>query len=60
MNEATEWGQTFILDAFVNYTPRDSKECEDILDRIAVSLSHRNPGIVLSATRIMLKLFDLV
>ena len=28
MNEATEWGQTFILDAFVNYTPQNSKECE--------------------------------
>jgi vesicle coat complex subunit len=30
MNEATEWGQTFILDAFVHYQPRDHNDIEEI------------------------------
>ena len=28
LNECTEWGQVFILDAIATYTPKDEKEAQ--------------------------------
>jgi vesicle coat complex subunit len=28
LNECTEWGQVFILDALANYTPKDEREAQ--------------------------------
>ncbi|XP_073948645.1 uncharacterized protein [Choristoneura fumiferana] len=34
LNECTEWGQVFILDALSNYSPRDAREAHSICERI--------------------------
>jgi AP-1 complex subunit beta-1 len=60
LNEATEWGQVFILDYIGTYTPTDSKECESIIERIIPRLAHANPAVVLSTIKVIIKYLDLV
>ena len=58
MNESNEWGTIYILDGLAIYQPSDSKEATDILERISPKLSHGNPGVVLSAIRVIMKYMD--
>ena len=58
LNEATEWGQSIILDAISDYMPESSNEAERILERVAVQTTHRNAGVVLSAVRVVMKMLD--
>lgn len=60
LNEANEWGQVFILDAIINYSPtkKVSKKSEDIIDAVIPRLSHANPAVVLSALKVILKFID--
>lgn len=60
INECTEWGQIFILDALAGYDPQDSKEAEGIIDRISARLSHANSGVVLSSVKVILRLIDYI
>ncbi|OMJ79258.1 hypothetical protein SteCoe_20768 [Stentor coeruleus] len=60
LNEATEWGQVFILDYIGTYTPTDSKEAESIVERITPRLAHANPAVVLSAIKVVIKYLDLI
>ena len=60
LNEATEWGQMFILDYIGTYTPADSKEAESIVERITPRFAHANPAVVLSAIKVTVKLLDLI
>lgn len=39
LNECTEWGQVFILDAIANYAPKVRRRFGDLCDWITVSLS---------------------
>ena len=52
LNECTEWGQVFILDALSNYSPRDSREAHSICERITPRLAHANAAVVLSAVKV--------
>lgn len=52
LNECTEWGQVFILDALSNYCPRDSREAHSICERITPRLAHANAAVVLSAVKV--------
>lgn len=58
LNECTEWGQVFLLEALAEYNPPDSSAAEAILDRVSARLSHANPAVVLTAIRIVMKLLD--
>ena len=58
MNESTEWGQVFILDALVTYTPADAREAESIVERVVPRLAHANPAVVLSAVKVVIKFID--
>jgi AP-1 complex subunit beta-1 len=59
LNECTEWGQVFILDALATYDPQSSREAEMILERgVMVRLSHANSAVVLSAIKVMMKFMD--
>lgn len=60
LNEATEWGQVFILDYIGTYIPSDSKEAESIVERITPRLAHANPAVVLSAIKVIIKYLDLI
>lgn len=55
MDECIEWGQINILDALVRYKPRNPREAETIIDRLAPRLQHTNSAIVLSSAKIILK-----
>jgi vesicle coat complex subunit len=58
MNECNEWGIIYILDALSGYAPADARETESILERVSPRLSHQNPGVVLSASRVLMKYMD--
>ena len=58
LNEATEWGQVFILDYVVNYNTEDIRQAERLIERVTPRLSHANPAVVLSAAKVILKFMD--
>lgn len=60
LNECTEWGQVFILDALASYKPRDDREAASICERVTPRLAHANAAVVLSAVRVLMKLMDAV
>ncbi|GBP00601.1 hypothetical protein EVAR_76890_1 [Eumeta japonica] len=60
LNECTEWGQVFILDALSNYSPRDAREAHSICERITPRLAHANAAVVLSAVKVLMKLMEML
>jgi AP-1 complex subunit beta-1 len=55
LNECTEWGQVFILDAVAAYEPADASEAETVVERVMPRLQHANAAVVLSAVKVILK-----
>ena len=55
LNECTEWGQVFILDALSKYTPVDAREAESVIERVLPRLNHQNSAVVLSAAKIIMQ-----
>ncbi|CAJ0942250.1 unnamed protein product, partial [Mesorhabditis belari] len=60
LNECTEWGQVFILDALADYSPRDEREAQNICERISPRLAHANAAVVLSTVKVLMKLIELL
>lgn len=60
LNECTEWGQVFILDAISNYTPKDEREAQSICERVTPRLAHANAAVVLSAVKVVMKLMEML
>jgi AP-1 complex subunit beta-1 len=60
LNECTEWGQVFILDAVSGYDAVDGEEAEMIVERIIPRLQHANPAVVLSAVKVILNNITLI
>lgn len=60
LNEASEWGQTFILDALAKYTPADGREAEGIIERVTPRLQHANSAVVMSAVKVILSYMELM
>ncbi|CAM4746515.1 unnamed protein product [Rotaria magnacalcarata] len=60
LNECTEWGQVFILDAIANYSPKDDKEAQSVCERITPRLAHANAAVVLSAVKVLMKFLELI
>lgn len=54
LNECTEWGQIAILTSLAEYKPLDSKEAENICERVVPRLQHANGSVVLSAVRVIM------
>merc|ERR550537_1804630 len=54
LNECTEWGQVFILDALARYTPSDPREAEGIIERVTPRLQHANSAVVMSAVKVIM------
>ncbi|KAF9392975.1 beta-adaptin [Podila verticillata] len=54
LNECTEWGQIAILTSLAEYKPLDSKEAENICERVVPRLQHANGSVVLSAIRVIM------
>uniref|UniRef100_A0A2P2I005 AP complex subunit beta n=1 Tax=Hirondellea gigas TaxID=1518452 RepID=A0A2P2I005_9CRUS len=60
LNECTEWGQVFILDALSQYDPKDEREAQSICERIIPRLAHANAAVVLSAVKCLMKFMELM
>lgn len=60
LNECTEWGQVFILDALSQYQPKDEREAQSICERITPRLAHANAAVVLSAVKCLMKFMELM
>eukprot|EP00831_Metopus_contortus_P009917 TRINITY_DN13831_c0_g1_i1.p1 TRINITY_DN13831_c0_g1~~TRINITY_DN13831_c0_g1_i1.p1 ORF type:complete len:527 (+),score=100.97 TRINITY_DN13831_c0_g1_i1:232-1581(+) len=58
INECSEWGQIYILEGIAKYSPVDTTDAENIIERVIPRLSHMNPAVVLAATKVVLKLLD--
>ncbi|KAK2953930.1 Adaptor protein complex 1/2 (AP-1/2), beta subunit [Blattamonas nauphoetae] len=59
LSQASEWGQVHILDALALwYTPETSSEAERIAERVSLHLNHNNSAVVLSATKVIVKLTE--
>jgi len=54
LNECTEWGQVYILDALSRYEPEDSREAQSIIERVTPRLQHANSAVVMSAVKVVL------
>ncbi|GBG71965.1 hypothetical protein CBR_g10902 [Chara braunii] len=60
LNECTEWGQVFILDALSMYKAKDAREAENIVERVTPRLQHANCAVVLSAVKVILQNMELI
>ncbi|XWS61748.1 hypothetical protein CRYUN_Cryun07bG0152300 [Craigia yunnanensis] len=60
LNECTEWGQVFILDALSRYKADDAREAENIVERVTPRLQHANCAVVLSAVKMILQQIELI
>jgi len=58
VNDANEWGQIYILEAISAYETSDSKDSENIIERVLPRLAHNNPSVILSAVKAILKFMD--
>lgn len=60
LNECTEWGQVFILDALSKYIPGDAREAEGIIERVSPRLQHANSAVVMSAVKVILQYMGMI
>ncbi|KAF2094221.1 Adaptor protein complex beta subunit [Rhizodiscina lignyota] len=58
--DCSEWGQTYILEALMNYVPQDTQEAGLLAERVAPRLSHTNSAVVLTCIRVILYLMNYI
>ncbi|KAL1923980.1 uncharacterized protein VTP21DRAFT_7015 [Calcarisporiella thermophila] len=58
LNECSEWGQTYILEALMFFVPQESGDAEIMAERIAPRLQHANSGVVLAAVKVIMYLLN--
>lgn len=58
LNDANEWGKIYIMEAITTYDTSDSKESENIIERVIPMLTHNNPAVILSAVKTILRFMD--
>lgn len=56
--DSNEWGKVYILETISSYETSESKESENIIERVIPQLTHNNPAVVLSAVKVILKFMD--
>jgi AP-2 complex subunit beta-1 len=56
LEESSEWSQAYLLEAVMTVVPETQMEAELLADRIAPRLQHANPGVVITAVRIIVYL----
>jgi hypothetical protein len=54
------WGQTYILEAMMNYVPQDTQEAVLLAERISPRLSHSNSAVVLTCVRVIIYLLNYI
>jgi len=59
-NSAFRWGQTYILEALMQYVPQDQTESLVMAERISPRLQHSNSSVVLTCIRVILYLMNYI
>ena len=54
LNECSEWGQIFLLDALASYIPEDEEEAMSIVEKTIPRLQHVNSAVMLGAIKVIL------
>jgi vesicle coat complex subunit len=52
------WGQVYILDALMSFTPQTATEAEQLGERISIRLQHANSAVVLTTIKVLLYLMN--
>lgn len=59
LNDANEWGKIYILEGISSsYETEDSKESENIIERVLPMLTHNNAAVILAAVKAVLKFMN--
>ncbi|KAG9307651.1 hypothetical protein G9A89_023216 [Geosiphon pyriformis] len=58
LNESSEWGQAYILEALMSYVPQEMGDAEMLSERIAPRLQHANSSVVLTAVKVIIYLLN--
>ncbi|KAF2433628.1 AP-2 complex subunit beta [Tothia fuscella] len=58
--DCSEWGQTYILEAMMNYVPVDTSDASILAERISPRLSHSSSAVVLTCIRVILYLMNYI
>eukprot|EP00484_Ammonia_sp_Unknown_P000832 CAMPEP_0197021362 /NCGR_PEP_ID=MMETSP1384-20130603/2227_1 /TAXON_ID=29189 /ORGANISM="Ammonia sp." /LENGTH=959 /DNA_ID=CAMNT_0042449171 /DNA_START=142 /DNA_END=3021 /DNA_ORIENTATION=+ len=59
LNECTEWGRVFILDALSKFAAKGN-QARDICDRVVPQLAHANSAVVMAAVKVVVKFLDIL
>eukprot|EP01083_Nonionella_stella_P141461 435899_1 len=59
LNECTEWGRVFILDALSKFNAKGN-QARDICDRVVPQLAHANSAVVMAAVKVVVKFLDIL
>lgn len=60
MNESTEWGQVYILEALMFNVPDNHLDAEILIERVFSRLSHSNAAVTLTAVKLVLYLLNYI
>ncbi|GAA6028293.1 hypothetical protein JCM8097_006960 [Rhodosporidiobolus ruineniae] len=58
MGEASEWGQTYILESLMHYVPDEQEDAELLAEQISIRLQHSNSAVVLATVKVILYLMN--
>jgi len=58
MTEASEWGQTYILEALMYYVPETHDDATLLAEQVSIRLQHSNSAVVLATVKVMLYLMN--
>merc|ERR1719385_648077 len=59
LNECTEWGRVFIMDALSRFSAKGN-QARDICDRVVPQLAHANSAVVMAAVKVVVKFLDIL
>jgi hypothetical protein len=54
----SRWGQVYILDSLLSFTPQTSAEAEQLGERLSIRLQHANSAVVLTTIKLLLYLMN--
>lgn len=59
LNECTEWGRVFILDALSKFNAKPI-QARDICDRVVPQLAHANSAVVMAAVKVVVRFLEVM
>jgi AP-1 complex subunit beta-1 len=60
LNECSEWGQTYILEALMRVVPKAKGDAESLIERLQSRMQHANSAVVLTCIKVIIYLMNYV